>query len=60
MALTTFSDLVGKARERIRRDAVAAGLPDDDTPLDAGGTLARAYAEAVSVPRDWGQQTSRL
>jgi putative DNA methylase len=49
VALTTFSDLVGEARERIRRDAVAAGLPDDDTPLDAGGTGARAYAEAVSV-----------
>jgi len=49
VALTTFSDLVGEARERIRRDAVAAGLPDDDVPLDAGGTGARAYAEAVSV-----------
>jgi putative DNA methylase len=49
VALTTFSDLVGEARERIRRDAVAAGLKDDDTPLDAGGTGARAYAEAVSV-----------
>jgi putative DNA methylase len=49
VALTTFSDLVGDARERIRRDAVAAHLPDDDTPLDAGGTGARAYAEAVDV-----------
>jgi putative DNA methylase len=49
VALTTFSDLVGEARERIRQDAIAAGLPDDDTPLDAGGTGARAYAEAVSV-----------
>jgi len=49
VALTTFSELVGEARERIRRDAVAANLPDDDTPLDAGGTGARAYAEAVSV-----------
>jgi putative DNA methylase len=48
-ALTTFSDLVGEAREQIRRDAVAANLPDDDTALDAGGTGARAYAEAVSV-----------
>ncbi len=49
VALTTFSDLVGEARERIRRDAVAACLPDDDTPLSAGGIGARAYAEAVSV-----------
>lgn len=49
VALTTFSDLVGEARERIRQDAIAAGLPDDDTSLDAGGTGARACAEAVSV-----------
>jgi putative DNA methylase len=49
VALTTFSDLVREARERIRRDAVAAGLTDDDIPLDIGGTGVRAYAEAVSV-----------
>ena len=49
VALTTFSDLVGEARERIRQDALAAGWPDDDIPLDQGGTGARAYAEAVSV-----------
>ena len=49
VALKTFSDLVGEATERIRRDAIAAGLPDDDQPLRGGGTGARAYAEAVSV-----------
>ncbi|MFW6097566.1 MAG: DUF1156 domain-containing protein, partial [Chloroflexota bacterium] len=49
VALTTFSDLVNEAREQIRADAVAAGLPDDDTPLRDGGTGARAYAEGVSV-----------
>ncbi len=49
VALTTFSDLVGEARERIRLDAVAAGLPDDGIPLREGGTGATAYAEAVSV-----------
>ena len=49
VALTTFSDLVGEAMERIRRDAVAAGLPDDNHPLRDGGTGARAYAEAVAV-----------
>ncbi len=47
VALTTFSDLVGEARERIRRDALAAGLPDDGKPLRDGGTGATAYAEAV-------------
>jgi putative DNA methylase len=49
VALTTFSDLVGEARERIRRDAIAAGLPDDDVPLEAGGVGARTYGDAVSV-----------
>ena len=47
VALTTFSDLVGEARERIRSDAIAAGLPDDDISLESGGRGARAYAEAV-------------
>jgi putative DNA methylase len=49
VALTTFSDLVGEAIERCRRDAAAAGLPDDGVPLDAGGSGALAYAQAVGV-----------
>ena len=49
VALTTFSELVGDAMQLIKRDAVVAGLPDDDRPLGRGGTGARAYAEAVSV-----------
>lgn len=49
VALTTFSDLVGEARERIRADALQAGMPDDDRGLDAGGTGAKAYAEAVAI-----------
>lgn len=49
VALTTFSDLVAEARERIRCDALAAGMDDDGQGLDAGGTGAIAYAEAVSV-----------
>ena len=49
VALTTFSDLVGDARERIRQDAVAAGLSDDGVPLRDGGSGAQGYAEAVSV-----------
>jgi len=48
-ALVTFSDLVGDAMERVRRDALAAGLPDDGVPLRDGGTGAQAYAEAVGV-----------
>jgi len=49
VALTTFSDLVGEAMERVREDALAAGLSDDPTPLRNGGTGATAYAQAVGV-----------
>ncbi len=49
VALTTFSDLVGEARERIRADAAKAGTPDDARSLAAGGTGATAYAEAVAT-----------
>ena len=49
VALTTFSDLVPEAIARVRADALAAGMPDDGRGLDAGGTGATAYAEAVGV-----------
>ena len=49
VALNTFSDLVHEARAEIERDALAAGLSGDPTPLRDGGTSAKAYAEAVSV-----------
>jgi len=49
VALTTFADLVGEAMARVKRDALAAGLPDDGQPLRDGGTGATAYAEAVGV-----------
>ena len=49
VALTTFSDLVQEARERVKRDAIIAGLPDDGKPLANGGTGATAYADAVGV-----------
>lgn len=49
VALTTFSDLVGEARERIRVDALAAGLPDTAEGLDAGGFGSKAYSEAIGV-----------
>lgn len=49
VALTTFADLVGEAIERCRRDAVAAGLPDDGVPLEKVGAGATAYAQAVGV-----------
>ena len=49
VALTTFSKLVGEARERVRQDSVAASMPDDGTPLRDGGDGAMGYAEAVGV-----------
>ena len=47
VALTTFADLVGEARELVRRDANAAGLPEDHKPLREGGDGIAAYADAV-------------
>ncbi len=49
VALNTFSDLVGEARARVREDALRAGWPDDGQGLEAGGTGATAYADAVAV-----------
>ncbi|MBN1883901.1 MAG: DUF1156 domain-containing protein [Candidatus Krumholzibacteriota bacterium] len=49
VALTTFSDLVQEARERIQADAALAGLLADAKPLRDGGTGATAYSEAVGV-----------
>ena len=49
VALTTFCDLVTEATDHVRREAAAAGLPDDERPLRDGGTGATAYAEAVGV-----------
>lgn len=49
VTLTALSDLVQEAMEQIRRDAIAAGLPNDAHPLRDGGTGATAYAEAVGV-----------
>ncbi len=49
VALTTFSDLVSEVHERIRKDADAAGMPNDNKCLDQGGTGALAYAQALTV-----------
>ena len=49
VALTTFCDLVQEAREWVKRDALAAGLPDDVKPLRNGGTGATAYADSVTT-----------
>ena len=54
VALATFSDLVAEAMERVKEDAVGAGLPDDKRSLRDGGTGATAYAEAVGVYLGFG------
>jgi len=48
LALTTFSDLVMEARERVLGDALAAGA-DSGGRLELGGTEAEAYADAVAT-----------
>ena len=49
VALTTFSDLVAEAMERVKQDAASADLPEDGIGLDEGGRGATAYAEAVGI-----------
>ena len=49
VTLTTFSELVHKAIDRCYFDAKAAGIADDGIGLDAGGTGALAYAQAIGV-----------
>ncbi len=48
VALTTLSDLISEAREKVLEDALAAGLPVGER-LEAGGTGAEAYADAVAT-----------
>lgn len=49
VAMTTFCDLVGEAREHVLGDAMSSGLPDDDRRLWQGGAGAAAYADAVAT-----------
>jgi len=47
-ALTTFSDLVPEARERVLADSLAMGM-DEGIRLEAGGTGAAAYADTIAT-----------
>jgi len=57
VTLTTFSDLVMEARDRVLEDAVKAGMPNDlpaaaqegSKGINDGGSGALAYAEAVTT-----------
>jgi putative DNA methylase len=57
VTLTALTDLVAEARNAVFDDALAAGLAEG-SPLAAGGTGARAYADAVATYL--GLATSRL
>lgn len=48
VALTTFSDLVGEARERVLRDALSTGTAEGER-IEEGGSGAAAYADAVAT-----------
>lgn len=47
--LTTFSDLIQEARQKICDEAANSGLANDKVPLHTSGNGASAYAEAVSI-----------
>lgn len=49
LVLATFGDGLEQLRQQVETDALAAGWTDDTTPLAAGGTGAKAYAEAITV-----------
>lgn len=49
LALSTFCGLVSEVRELTRKDAIRAGMSDDEISLENGGFGATAYAEAISV-----------
>ncbi len=49
VALTTLAELVSEARDRLVRDAVAAGVRNEQISLRDGGIGASAYAQAVAV-----------
>jgi putative DNA methylase len=49
VALTTFSDLLQEAREKVKSDSLSAGLMDDHLNLDSGGKHCQAYSDAVAV-----------
>jgi len=61
VALTTLSDLASEVCEVVLKQAIAAGLPDDQISLREGGIGAKAYAEAISfyLSVNVGRQANR-
>lgn len=53
-ALTTFSDILEEAKQKVESDAVIAGMVNDHLSLHNGGYGAKAYSEAVGVYLSFG------
>ena len=49
VALNEFSELIAEARLKVKEDALACGISDDNRSLIEDGRLATAYSESVSV-----------
>ena len=49
VALTTFSDLVQEARDRVKGDAISRGMAEVDAGLAENGVGADAYGDAVAT-----------
>ena len=49
VALTVFSDLAPEVRERVKRDALVAGMPDDNRSINTDSVGVTAYADSVAM-----------
>lgn len=47
--MATFCEAINGITPVVHRDAVGAGMPDDELGLERGGSGARAYAEAITT-----------
>jgi putative DNA methylase len=49
VALTNFADLVPEIQHMVKADAIKAGMIDDGLGINAGGSGATAYADAIAT-----------
>ena len=49
VAISAMADLVRESQDRVKQDAIVAGLKDDGLPLSGGGNGSHAYADAVAL-----------
>lgn len=49
LMLSTLSQLITEAKEKIEQDAIESGLAHDSVPLDANGTGSLAYSETIAI-----------